>query len=44
MDDLVKALGADSGITESEVSRVCAELDEAVDAFRSRPLDHAEFP
>lgn len=28
VDDLVKALGADSGISKSEVSRICAELDE----------------
>ena len=44
VDDLVKALGADSGISKSEVSRICAELDETVEAFRGRPLDHAEFP
>ena len=44
VDDLVKALGADSGISKSEVSRVCTELDEAVEAFRGRRLDHAEFP
>lgn len=44
VDDLVKALGADSGISKSEVSRICAELDETVEAFRSRRLDHAEFP
>jgi putative transposase len=28
VDDLVKALGADSGISKSEVSRICADLDE----------------
>ncbi|GAQ57519.1 transposase, Mutator family [Streptomyces acidiscabies] len=27
VDDLVKALGGDSGISESEVSRICAALD-----------------
>ena len=27
VDDLVKALGADSGISKSEVSRICAGLD-----------------
>ncbi len=27
VDDLVKALGAHSGISKSEVSRICAELD-----------------
>ena len=31
---LVKALGADSGITKSEVSRICADLDGEVAAFR----------
>src|SRR3954464_6841150 len=28
VDDLVAALGVDSGISESEVSRICAGLDE----------------
>jgi Transposase, Mutator family len=27
VDDLVKALGVDSGISKSEVNRICAELD-----------------
>ena len=44
VDDLVAALGVDSGISKSEVSRICAELDETVEAFRGRRLDHAEFP
>jgi putative transposase len=44
VDDLVAALGIDSGISKSEVSRICAGLDESVDAFRSRPLHHTEFP
>jgi transposase-like protein len=30
VDDLVGALGIDSGISKSEVSRICAGLDEAV--------------
>ena len=38
VDDLVKALGVDSGISKSEVSRICAELDEELEAFRDRPL------
>jgi putative transposase len=38
VDDLVKALGADSGISKSEVSRICAELDVEVAAFRDRSL------
>ena len=44
VDDLVGALGADSGIKKSEVSRICAGLDEIVGAFRARRLDHIEFP
>ncbi len=37
VDDLMRALGLD-GISKSEVSRICAELDTAVAAFRTRPL------
>jgi len=44
VDDLVKALGAASGISKSEVSRICAELDRDLDAFRGRPLDHIAVP
>jgi putative transposase len=44
VDDLVAALGAESGISKSEVSRICAGLDEQVEAFRSRPLHHTGFP
>ena len=44
VDDLVKALGVDSGISKSEVSRICAELDHEVAAFRSRSLAHSGFP
>ena len=44
VDDLVKALGVGSGISKSEVSRICAELDRDLEAFRNRPLDHVEFP
>src|SRR5699024_8669988 len=39
VDDLVRALGADTGISKSEVSRICTNLDEDVAAFTSRPLD-----
>ncbi len=38
VDDLVKAMGID-GISRSEVSRMAAELDAKVAAFRDRPLD-----
>jgi putative transposase len=44
VDDLVTALGIDSGISKSEVSRICAGLDEVVEAFRTRRLDHTAFP
>jgi putative transposase len=44
VDDLVTALGVESGISKSEVSRICAGLDEQVDAFRNRPLHHTAFP
>jgi transposase-like protein len=44
VDDLVAALGVESGISKSEVSRICAGLDEVVGAFRTRRLDHIEFP
>jgi len=37
VDDLVKALGLD-GMSKSEVSRICGELDPLVDAFRTRPI------
>jgi putative transposase len=36
-DDLVKALGLE-GMSKSEVSRICGELDPVVTAFRTRPL------
>jgi transposase-like protein len=44
VDDLVVALGIGSGISKSEVSRICSELDRDLGAFRSRPLGHVEFP
>jgi transposase-like protein len=44
VDDLVAALGAASGISKSEVSRICGGLDEEMAAFRARRLDHVEFP
>jgi transposase-like protein len=34
VDDLVRALGIDAGISKSEVSRICGELDAVVGAFR----------
>lgn len=44
VDDLVVALGVDSGISKSEVSRICAGLDREIEAFRTRSLAHTEFP
>ena len=44
VDDLVAALGLESGISKSEVSRICSELDEQLGAFRARSLAHVEFP
>jgi putative transposase len=44
VDDLVKALGADTGISKSEVSRICADLDAEVGAFRDRSLAEHTFP
>ena len=44
VDDLVAALGVESGISKSEVSRICAGLDEQVEAFRCRPLHQTCFP
>ena len=38
VDDLVKALGM-SGVSKSQVSRLCAEIDERVTAFLNRPLE-----
>jgi putative transposase len=44
VDDLVAAMGVDTGISKSEVSRICAGLDERVAAFRNRTLGHIAFP
>ena len=44
VDDLVKALGADTGISKSEVSRICADLDHEVGAFRDRDLSAMGYP
>ena len=38
VDDLLQALGL-TGIDKSRVSRICKELDEAVETFRNRPLE-----
>ncbi len=41
VDQLVETLGL--RVSKSEVSRICALLDEQVDAFRTRPLE-GEYP
>jgi transposase-like protein len=38
VDELVKAMGM-SGISKSQVSRLCAEIDEKVKAFLDRPIE-----
>src|SRR5689334_17326705 len=44
VDELVVAMGADTGISKSEVSRICADLDVEVAAFRDRSLAETAFP
>ena len=44
VDDLVRALGCESGVSKSTVSRICAGIDEEVAVFRTRRLDHVGFP
>src|SRR5918912_2457352 len=44
VDDLVAALGVDAGVSKSEVSRICAQLDTEVAAWRARPLAEQAFP
>jgi putative transposase len=43
VDDVARSMGLE-GISKSQVSRVCAELDEVVAAWRSRPLDAGPYP
>ena len=43
VDDLVKSLGCD-GISKSQVSRICRDLDQVVEAFLDRPLDSGPYP
>ena len=38
VDDLVKAMGG-TGISKSQVSRLCEDIDERVQAFLSRPIE-----
>ena len=43
VDDLVIAMGG-TGISKSQVCRICAQLDGDVAAWRGRALDHIAFP
>jgi putative transposase len=38
VDDLVKAMGME-GVSKSQVSRLCGEIDERVNAFLTRPIE-----
>jgi putative transposase len=42
VDDIARAMGLE-GISKSQVSRMCAELDEVVAAWRNRPLDAGPY-
>jgi hypothetical protein len=44
VDELVRALGADSGISKSEVSRIRADLDAEVGSFGDWSLAGSPFP
>ena len=44
VDELVAALGCESGISKSEVSRICQGLDVQVQAFLNRPLEFSRYP
>ena len=43
VENLVQALGCE-GISKSQVSRICCELDAVVDSFLGRPLDGGPYP
>jgi len=43
VDDLVKAMGMGGGISKSQVSRLCGEIDERVQTFLNRPIE-GEWP
>ena len=42
VDDLVRSLGCE-GISKSQVSRICSELDTVVTSFLERPLDGGPY-
>jgi putative transposase len=43
VDALVAALGSQSGISKSQVSRICQDIDAQVQAFLSRPLESSSY-
>jgi putative transposase len=43
VDDVARSMGV-GGISKSQVSRVCGELDALVAAWRNRPLDAGPYP
>ena len=43
VDALVSALGSQSGISKSQVSRICQEIDQQVQAFLDRPLESSDY-
>ena len=43
VDDLIKPLGCD-GISKSQVSRICRDLDQVVETFLGRSLDAGPYP
>ena len=43
VDALVAALGSQSGISKSQVSRICQEIDQQVQAFLSRSLESSSY-
>jgi putative transposase len=42
VDDIARSMGLD-GISKSQVSRICGELDQLVAAWRDRPLDAGPY-
>ena len=44
VDALVAAIGSQTGISRSEVSRICQGLDSQIQAFLERPLDGSRYP
>ena len=43
VDALVAALGSQSGISKSQVSRICQDIDQQVQAFLARPLESSGY-